>query len=91
MKGKDSAPRAHYLKEIENLTNGVEVFCGVDGEFKRVQMGLLAYITDRPERHAILCQAQGGIFGKRTLSSAIIGNKNLPYCERCFMREVESL
>ena len=81
----------YYLKEIEKLTNGVEVFCGVDGEFKRVQMGLLAYIADRPERHAILCQAQGGIFGKRTLWSAIIDNKNLPYCDRCFMREVESL
>ena len=42
----------HYLKEIEELTNGVQVFCGIDGEFKRSQMGLLAYIVVTPERHA---------------------------------------
>ena len=57
----------YYLKEIKQLTNGVEVFCGVNGEFKRVQMGLLAYVADKLVRHAILCQAQGGIFGKQTL------------------------
>ena len=39
------------MKEIEELTNGVKVFYGIDGEFKRIQMGLLAYIADRPERH----------------------------------------
>ena len=36
----------HYLKEIEELTNDVKVFCGIDGEFKRIQMGLLAYTAD---------------------------------------------
>ena len=44
----------HYLKEIEELINGVKVFSSIDGEFKRIQMGLLAYIADRPERYAIL-------------------------------------
>ena len=51
-------------------------------------MGLLAYIANRPERHAIIHHAQAGIFGKKTLWSAFIDNKNLPYCDRCFAKEV---
>ena len=62
-----------------------------DGKFVRIQMGLLAYIADRPERHAILNQTQAGIFGKRTLWSAFIDSKHLPYCDRCFNSEIESL
>ena len=54
-------------------------------------MGLLAYIADRPERHAILNQAQGGTFGKRTLWSDFIDNKHLPFCDRCFKLEIKSL
>ena len=54
-------------------------------------MGLLTYIADRLERHAILCQLEGGHFGKRTLWSAVIDNKNLPYCDNCFGLEVQNL
>ena len=47
----------HYMDEVKTLTNeGVDVLCTTGGVCKRVQMGLLAYIADRPERHAILCQ-----------------------------------
>ena len=45
---------------------GVSVFDVQTGKYINVQMGLLAYIADRPERHAILNQADGGLFGKRT-------------------------
>ena len=79
----------HYLQEIETLAKGVEVFSA--GKFIRVQMGLLAYIADRPERHAILNQTQGGIFGKRTLWSAFIDCKHLPFCDRCFDKEIQNL
>ena len=79
----------HYLQEIETLAKGIDVFS--DGKFVRIQMGLLAYIADRPERHAILNQTQAGIFGKRTLWSAFIDSKHLPYCDRCFNSEIESL
>ena len=54
-------------------------------------MGLLAYIADRPERHAIIHQAQGGVFGKRILWSAFIDKNNLPYCNKCFGEEVSTL
>ena len=45
---------------------------------------ILAYIADRPERHAnaILCQLEGGHFGKWTLWSANIDDKHLPYCNK---------
>ena len=81
----------HILKETEMITKGIQVFCPKEGKFIRIQMGLLAYIADRPERHAILNQAQGGIFGKRTLWSAVIDHKNLPFCNACFNKEIKSL
>ena len=60
----------HYLQESETLAKGIEVFSA--GKCIRVQMGLLAYIADRPERHAILNQTQGaylenGLFGLHSL------------------------
>ena len=82
----------YYMDEVEKLTNdGVNVFCTVDGVCKRVQMSLLTYIADRPERHAILCQLEYGHFDKWTLWSAVIDNKHLPYCDNCFGLEVKSL
>ena len=57
----------YFLKEIETLSKGIYVFCAREGRFVRIQMALLAYIADRPERHTIFNQAQAGIFGKRTL------------------------
>ena len=81
----------HFLKEVEIITNGIEVFCPKEGKFVRIQMGLLAYIADRPERHAIINQADGGIFGKRTLWSAVIDFKNLPFCNTCFNKEIKSV
>ena len=68
----------YFLKEIETLSQGISVFCPREGRFVRIQMALLAYIADRPERHAILNQAQAGIFGKRMLWSAVVDHKNLP-------------
>ncbi len=81
----------YFLKEIETLSNGVDVFCPKEGRFVRLQMGLLAYIADRPERHSILNQSQGGTFGKRTLWSCVVDYKNLPYCHACFGRELKNL
>ena len=52
----------YYLKELEMSTKGVSLFDRIQGKYVKVQMGLLAYIADRPERHAIIHQAQGGIF-----------------------------
>ena len=71
--------------------HGVSLFSPKDGKYTDVQMGLLAYIADRPERHAIINQAERGIFGKRTIWSAVIDHKYLPYCEGCFLKEVSAL
>ena len=76
----------HYLQEIETLSKGIEVFTA--GKFIRIQMGLLAYITDRPERHAILNQTQGSTLEKRALWSEYIDCKHLPFCDRCFNKEM---
>ena len=81
----------YYLREIEMLLKGVSVFDLKSGKFVNVQMGLLAYIADRPERHAILNQTDGGLFGKRTLWCGYIDNKHLPYCDNCFSKELDSL
>ena len=62
----------YYLKETEKLTKGVCIFDVKSGKHVNVQMGMLAYIADRPERHAILNQTDGGLFGKRTLWCAYI-------------------
>ena len=71
--------------------NGVKMFNPETGKYVNVRMGLLAYIADRPERHAILNQAEAGHFGKRTLWCSYIDHRNLPYCNVCFQRELESL
>ena len=78
------------MDEVKTLTNeGVDMFCTTNGVYKKVQMGLLAYIADRPERHAILCQLEDGNFGKRTLWSATIDDRHLPYCDKCLLSEVK--
>ena len=80
------------MDKVKTLTNeGVDVFCTTDGVYKRVRMGLFAYIADRPERHVILCQLEGGHFGKRTMWAATIDGRHLPYCDKCFSLEVKSL
>ena len=68
----------YYLREIEMLLKGVSVFDLRSGNFINVQMGLLAYIADRPERHPILNQTDGGLFGKRTLWCGYIDHNYLP-------------
>jgi len=82
---------AYFLKEIETLSRGISVFCPREGRFVRIQMALLAYLADRPERHTILNQAQTGIVRKRTLWSAVVDHKNLPFCKGCFKKEIKSL
>ena len=79
----------YYLQEIETLSKGIEVFTA--GKLVRIQMGLLAYIADRPEMHTILNQTQGGICGTRTLWSEIIDCKHLPFCDRCFNKVINIL
>ena len=81
----------YYLKQVEQLMCGVPLFHLQSGKYINVQMGLLAYVADRPERHAILNQADGGLFGKRTLWCANIDHKNLPYCDNCFSKEMKAL
>ena len=73
------------------LTKGVSLFESIQSKYVKVQMVLLAYIADRPERHAVAKKAQTDIFGTRTLCSAFIDNKNLPYCDRCFAKKVSAL
>ncbi len=70
---------------------GVRLFDLQSGKYVNVQMGLLAYIADRPEQYAILNQTDGGLFGKRTLWCAHIDYKHLPYCDNCFSKELEAL
>ena len=74
----------HYLKEIETLASGLDLFCPQKGKYVRVQMFLLAYNADQPEKHSITNQMFGGIFGKRSLWASGIDHKHLPYCKACF-------
>ena len=67
------------------------MFCCKEGRLVRIQMLLLAYIADQPERHSIIHQTQGGTFGRRTLWSAVLDCKHLPYCNRCFSTEMACL
>ena len=80
-----------YLKEVAMLTTGVSLFDPIQGKYVKVQMSLLAYTINRPERHTITHQAQVGVFGKRTLWSAFIDNEHLPYCNTCFAKEMSAL
>ena len=43
----------YFLKEIETLSQGISVFCPREGRSICIQMALLAYIADRPARHAL--------------------------------------
>jgi hypothetical protein len=77
-----------YLKEVATLTKGVILFDPFHIKYIKVQMGLITYITNRPERHVIVHQSQAGVFSKRTLWSACIDKNNLPYFDKCFAKEV---
>jgi len=81
----------YYYGEIEALMKGIIVFDGVDGTFKRVCFGCLAYVADRPERSSILKISHLGIWGKRSLWCTPIDHKTLPYCNRCFKMEIEDI
>jgi len=81
----------YYFSEIEKLMSGINVYCGVDVKIKHVQLGVIAYITDRPERSSVLQTCHLGTHGKRSLWSAVIDHKHLPYCNRCFNREITNI
>ena len=68
---------------------GIDVFCPAEGQFVNLQIGLLAYVADRPERHAILNTVDGDIFGQRMLWSAVIDRKKVPYCNAYFSEEIK--
>ena len=55
----------HYLKEIEILMKGRIVYCGETGKCIQIQMGLLAYLADRPERFSLMHINCNRTYGKR--------------------------
>ena len=81
----------YFLSEFETLMSGINVYCGMTCKFKRIQMGVLAYIADRPERSALLHTLHLGTYGKRSLWCANIDQVKLPYCQSCFDQEVNCL
>ena len=74
---------------MKTLSKEIEVFAA--GKLVRIQMGLLACIADRPEKHVVLNETQGGMFGKHSLWFAFIGCKHLPLCCRSFDKEIKHL
>ena len=82
---------SYYTEEIEKLMGGIDMYCGTSGEYIRVQMGLAAYVCDRVERSALMKTAHLGTYGLRSLYSAEIDDKRLPFCTRCFRTLIESL
>ena len=73
------------------LMKGVDVFCGINNVMKRVQMGLIAYVADRPERSALMKTSHLGNYGKRSLWSSFVDENHLPFCKRCFNQEIDSI
>ena len=73
----------YYSKEMERLMKGEDVWCGQTGTFKLIQMGILVYICNQPERSQILNTLHLGNFGKRSLWLAVVQcgyETRLPHC-----------
>jgi hypothetical protein len=81
----------HYLRELKTMSEGIDVFCGIDGKMKKVKVGLLAYLADRPERASIQHSLLLGNWGQRANWAAYIDFKRLPYCDRCLRHNVTHL
>ena len=66
----------YYMKEVEEIMQGFDVFFGEDNEVKTLSLGIIAYLADRPERSSILQTAHLGLYGKRSLWTGYIDTKN---------------
>ena len=52
-----------YANEIKELASGDDYFIGNIKSFKRVKMGLIAYLSNRPETCSLLKEMLLGTFG----------------------------
>ena len=80
-----------YMKEVQEIMEGMPVYFAEDNSVRTISLGILAYLADRPKRSAILKTTDKGIFAKRSLWSGIVDHKKLPYCDACFSREIADL
>ena len=89
---QDHTPVINYdTEEIERLMGGIDIYCGTSGDYIRVQMGLAASVCDQVERSAVLKTAHLGTYGQHSFYSAMIDDRKLPYCTRCFGTLIDSL
>ena len=49
-----SSVMVYYMKEVEDIMQGVDVFFSKDNTVKTLSLGIIAYLADRPERSSIL-------------------------------------
>ena len=86
---------AHYLEEVKSLMKGELMYHGKREGFPARMVntcfGLAVYIADTPERNAILHRMNLGNYGLRSGVAGRVDPRNLPSCEICFKRTVESV
>ena len=78
-----------YANEIKELASGDDYFFGNIKSFKRVKMGLVAYLSDRPEKCSLLREMLLGTFGLRSNWAAVVDCLHLPDCTMCFISRLK--
>ncbi len=66
----------YYMKGMEEIMQGFDVFFGEDNIVKILSLEIIAYLADRSERSSILQTAYLGIYEKRSLWTGYIDDKN---------------
>ena len=52
-----------YADEIKELAGGDDYFFGITKSFKIIKTGLIAYLSDHPEKCSLLIEQRLGKFG----------------------------
>ena len=89
---QDHTPVINWLaRQIKELAEGDYYYCGADKGYKRVKMGLIAYLADRPERASLFKTMLLGTYGLRSGWAAEIDLKHLPDCRQCFAKRIKNV
>ena len=80
-----------FSKEIEELMEGKEYYCGVHHQFVYAKIGVVAALSDRPEKAFTLKTALLGIYGQIASWAAEIVLNVLADCKKCFLKHCKAV
>ena len=78
-----------YTAEIKQLAADDDYFFGAAKSSKIIKVGLITYLSDRPEKCSLLKEQRLGTFGLRSNWAAAVDYLHLPDCTMCFILQLK--